>query len=313
MVDVAVAIPTTRRPEPLAHLLADLCHQVDQKFSVFVLNDGGDPGTRQAWQTAAEKTAYIGEDWHYLENTGVRGLPAARNLLLEAIATQPYTHASQYVVFLDDDVRVDSHFIEQVRKYAGQYDGFCFRLVQQGPATTFDFSRQPWLHRWLTPLVGRAIPALGVFFGGFYIDRRLNRDVDHLNGGCLIYNFTKNSAERFDENLNEGTAVGEDTCFSYGLKRAGNRLAYINTYSYIHRPHPHYGCRTVGGNDSYFWYWKHKLYITDTYHRRWRTAAVFFSGLESLVLSLALRSNLWRQYLRAMHAYARDFGHSRPA
>jgi len=298
--DVIVAVPTRNRAATLANLLDDLAVQTDRSFYLVILNDGSDIATR----SEVRRPRHGLPPTQYLESPVPLGLPRARNTILNNLNSRRLPRRPVYLVWLDDDIRLDRKFIAMVRRYAAVCDGFCFRLQQEGPATTIDFTRWPSLHVFFQPLLGRFVPSLGLLFGGFYLRHRHPRRVTHLNGGCLIYNLTRAHQHRFDERLNEGSAVGEDTCFSYGLHRAGFKLWHIGTYSYIHRPPASGGCRVPPGAEAFYWYWKHKLYIIHRYHGRACTAsALVCSGIESLLLSIALGTNLLPSFWRATRSY----------
>ncbi len=306
MSQIIICIPTYNRPIQIRSLLDNLNDQTDTDFSTVILNDGANPETTTVLETF--KSAF---QLHHFESEKPSGLPRARNKILDFIKEHRLSGDATFVAFLDDDLVIDDKFISNIRNNTGKYDGFCFRIIQRGASTTYDITGSKFLQTVLTPLIGRILPWIGMFFGGFYIKQKEARMVDHMNGGCLIYNFSKNPDERFDLNLNEGNFVAEDTCFSYGLKKKGNRLAFIGSYSYIHNPPNTGGCKIEDRKESFYWYWKHKLYIFVKYHGKLGfVTCAGASFVESLALSVLFRTNLVGKYVRAVKTHAKALNHN---
>ncbi|MDD3607704.1 MAG: hypothetical protein PHQ20_02815, partial [Candidatus Moranbacteria bacterium] len=203
--------------------------------------------------------------------------------------------------FLDDDLRVEDNFVAQMRKYAKEFDGFTFHMIQKGPVNTFSFAEKHFLKRISSPLIGKVLPFMGLVFGGFYIKSKKIRKIDHMMGCCIIYDFSKNREKRFDMNLNEGNYSGEDTEFSYGLKKSGNELYFVGSHTFVHDAADFGGCRSKDRSMAFFWYWKHKLYIIRKYHSK---SILFFARFscffESLLLSVFLKKNLIGKYFKAL-------------
>jgi glycosyltransferase involved in cell wall biosynthesis len=302
---LVICIPTYNRPDQIGSIFQMLENQKDRDFSLVILNDGNNTKTKKILES--KKSI---ENFHYLESEKPSGLPLARNKMLDFIKSNKIYDENTYLAFLDDDLIIQNDFTEKINFYSQKYDGFCFRIIQNGKATTFDFSKNLLLQKILSPAIGRIFPFLGMYFGGFYIKTDDIKNADHLNGGCLIYNFSKNKDERFDLDLNEGNFVAEDTCFSYGLKLKNNDLRFIGNYSYIHKPPEIGGCKTSDNKENFFWYWKHKLYIFKKYHPRTIIFPIFFSFIESLILSLLFKKNLLKSYKKALQSYDKDFSNN---
>lgn len=306
MTKIIICIPTYNRTEQISHLFDDLSKQENQDFSVIILNDGANIETNKVLRNKNPNFKF-----HFFESPKPSGLPCARNKILDFIEKNKLHNDKTFVAFLDDDLIIKKDFISQIKKYSGEFDGFCFRIIQRGSATTFDFTKNEILQKIFLPLIGTVSPFFGFFFGGYYIKTNELIRIDHLNGGCLIYNFSKNKNERFDLNLNEGNFVAEDTCFSYGLKLKGNDLRFIGNYSYIHNPPDTGGCRIEDKKESFYWYWKHKLYIFNKYHGLpIMLPAIFFSFLESIVLSVIFKTNLIEKYFKATKTYAKHISNN---
>lgn len=294
-----ICICSYNRPDFLIPLFDNLKNQNNTDFTVILLNDGKNSKTKDIFQTANFPFSY-----HYLETEKPSGLPRARNIILDYIKNNRVDKDTTYIAFLDDDLIIKNDFVEMIKKYSSKYDGFCFRMDQRGISTTFDLTKSPLLQKIFSPIIGKFIPFLGIIFGGFYIKTKKIKKVDHLVGCCLIYNFSKNNDQKFDPNLNEGNYVAEDTCFSYGLKKAGNDLRYIGNYSFIHNSPNSGGCKIDNKKDRFFWYWKHKLYLVNKFHGK----VVFFSAalssfLESIALSMLFKTNLVREYWKAKNNF----------
>ena len=296
MNNLIVCIPSYNRATLLSSLFENLRSQRDHNFVLIILNDGGNNETKNALQNQSPQFEY-----HYIETERPSGLPLARNIIFDYIEDKKINTEKTYLAFLDDDLEIKEDFIEKIKEYSTKFDAFCFRMEQKGIAPTFDFTKSELLQKMFSPMIGKIFPFLGIIFGGFYIKTKKIKKVDHLVGCCLIYNFSKNKKQRFDLNLNEGNYIGEDTCFSYGLKKSGNDLRFIGTYSFIHNSPSHGGCKINDKRKSFFWYWKHKLYIFKIYNSKTElVSAKFFCLLESIFLSLIFRYNLVREYLNSI-------------
>lgn len=297
MRSLVLAIPTYNRPDRIGKLFDCLKSQNDLDFSVVILNDGANQDTKKIFATQ-NSTIQL----HYIESQNPSGLPLARNKILDYIEENDTINDdnARYVAFLDDDLIVERDFIEQIKKYSEKLDVFCFNMIQTGPSTTFSLTGSPLLQKLFSPIIGTIIPFLGIVFGGFYIKTHTIRQVDHIIGCCIIYNFSKNKKARFDPNLNEGNFVAEDTCFTHGLKKSGNKLYYVGTYTFIHDSAPTGGSRIENKTKSFFWYWKHKLYIIKKYYGTYVfVSAVCFSFIESILLSLIFKKNLTKEFFLA--------------
>ena len=296
MNDLIVCIPSYNRANLLFSLFENLRYQKDQNFILVILNDGGNSDTRSILKNQSSEFEY-----YYLETEKPSGLPMARNIILDYIKDKKLDGKKTFVAFLDDDLEIKSNFIEKIKKYSCKYDAFCFHMEQKGTAPTFDFTKNKLLQKLFSPMIGKILPFLGVIFGGFYIKTKKIRKIDHLVGCCLIYNFSKNQKQRFDLNLNEGNYIGEDTCFSYELKKNGNDLRFIGNYGFIHNSPSHGGCKINNKRKSFFWYWKHKIYIFKINGSRIELiSAKFFCFLESVLLSFVFRQNLVKEYLNSI-------------
>lgn len=142
---VSVILPTHRRPDSLARVLAALDLQTlhADSYEVIVVCDGTDDPALE-WLSSGQDHAF-----------GLRvlsqhqsGPAAARNLGLSAAA-------GEYVVFVDDDVVPPPEFLER-HLAAHQSDD---RLAVIGPLMNSDDSREPWI-RWESETLRRQYAAI---------------------------------------------------------------------------------------------------------------------------------------------------------
>ena len=205
-----------------------------------------------------------------------------------------------FVCFLDDDCEVNTFFVQEVARAAQRFDAFTFRIEtigQSGIVNTRNNRALSWL---LRPLRGRVWLSLGIIRGGYYEWTPRPVRVDQLPGGCLIYRFDKYPRLRFDEALNDGNAILEDTEFSCALRAAGARLWYIGSYGIVHRPGSVGGVRVAVSEEKYECYWRHKCFLVRKWRGRWALFTAFpFSFLESVALSLLQRRWLAGVCMRA--------------
>lgn len=297
---IIICIPTYNRTEQINSLLSDLEKQDDSDFSLVILNDGANTETKDVLENRNPKF-----DFHFFESKNPSGLPGARNKILDYIEKNNFADEKTFIAFLDDDLIIKDDFIMKIKKCSNLFAGFTFHMIQKGSANIFNFSDNNFLKFIFRPLIGKIFPIFGLIFGGFYINSKKIRTIDHIMGCCMIYNFSKNRRKRFDENLNEGNYSGEDTEFSYGLKKSGTDLFFVGNYTFVHNTADSGGCRSKDRSTSYYWYWKHKLYIIKKYHGRFILAsATSVCLLESIFLSIIFKTNLVNVYLKASKEYA---------
>jgi glycosyltransferase involved in cell wall biosynthesis len=299
MTNLIIAIPSYNRPFEIDRLVSCLKKQTNKDFSVVILNDG----SNEKYDAILKKDLFD-FDFHYIKTPNPSGLPLARNKILNYLEKKCSFDQETFLAFLDDDLVIKEDFISQTKKYAKKFDGFSFNTIQTSASTLFDFTRKKNIQGVLTPLIGKFIPFFGVYFSGFYIKTKKIKRVDFLPGYCMVYNLSKNRSKRFDLNLNEGNFTGEDTCFSLNLKKNGNKLYYISSYTIKHDPANTGGCRISEHKKKFFWYWKHKLYIIKSNcNILFFLSSSFFCFFESIILSIIFKKNLTGEYLKALKTF----------
>ncbi|MEK7532441.1 MAG: glycosyltransferase [Patescibacteria group bacterium] len=291
-----IAIPSYKRPGALGTLLSQLDAQTgNDLFEVYILNDGNDPASAALLAGLNPSRFRL-----HIRATGVpSGLPRARNFILDWIAEER-TVAPTLVCFLDDDCEVNTFFVHETL-YAGErYEAFAFRIETIGQSGIVNTRRNGVLSWLLKPLFGRALLWCGVIRGGYFEAFDQPRRVDHLPGGCLIYRFDRYPRLRFDELLNDGNAILEDTDFSQALRVAGARLLYLGYYGILHRPGTTGGVRVRVPREKYYYYWKHTWYLVGKWSSRAAYLLAFPVGFaECVLLSLMTRTWLGGALLRS--------------
>lgn len=291
-----IAIPSYNRPDALKTLLAQLDAQTDAPtFDVYVLNDGNHPESARLLETFSPRRYRL----KARATDAPSGLPRARNRMLDWVA-EDWNREPLLVCFLDDDCEVNTFFVQEVMRAARRFGAFTFRIEtigQSGIVNTRGNRILSWL---LRPFRGRVLLPLGIIRGGYYEWTPRPVRVDHLPGGCLIYRFDRYPRLRFDEALNDGNAILEDTDFSCALRTEGARLRYIGSFGIVHRPGSAGGVRVRVPREKYYYYWKHKWILVGKWAGRWAYPFAFCVGVgECVLLSLLSRQSLVGVFLRS--------------
>jgi len=286
---IIIAIPTFNRPKELERLLKALAKQENcSKFLITIFNDGANPDTRLV------VNRFKSLNINYLESSKNVGPVEGRNRILNSIKISE-KNENIYVAFLDDDVVVKEDFVFQIERYSKVYEGFCFRQEEKGNSSIADLKNNTVLKHIFNKFIGSYSPWVGLPFGGFYIDTGKIHKIKHMNGGCLIYNFTKYQNTRFDKHFSLGSCVLEDADFGLSLYKNGANLRYISLYSYQHIPATHGGLRQYKTNTKKFFYYFRNKYLL--FQKNQETpiqllSYLFFFFLELVFLSLSSKKNL---------------------
>ncbi len=295
---LVLAIPSYHRPKELGWVLEDLADQTNVDFRVVVLNDGANPKTKELLNDAVSRQGF---ELFVLETPKPSGLPKARNVILDFVFKNLYSHKKQlYLVFLDDDVRLKKDFVQKIFNLLDQgYEYFCFRIKPKHTPGIVDIFNRRFLQFLFKPLIGRCWLNVGFIFGGFYLPLKGPKQVQHLPG-VFVYPFFKHPKLRFDTYLNPGSAILEDTEFALALKKDDPKAKfyYFGNYSIIHLASPKKGCR-VEVEKRFFYYWRNKFYLAKKYGANLALCKVF-SGLECFLLSLLNKINLFPIYRKCL-------------
>ncbi len=203
MADLEIAIVTMNRPDVLRETLNHLKNR-DIVNQVFIV-DGSDSDETK------ELCSEYSVEYYRQESSG---MTSARNEALEHCD-------SEYIVFIDDDVRVSETWLESIEdafKDEGVV-GVTGKLENDG--TDLDgFAKK--VRDFL--FGGRdsfgEIKDNSVINGDFFYDER--KEVDHMPGCNMAYHVpTLKEAGGFDENIDVGNSYREDTIASYRVSQRG--------------------------------------------------------------------------------------------
>ena len=235
-------IPTYRRARQLDELLSDLEGQdfegLRREVEVIVVTEEPDEEMRRVIDEHVRrgilKIVLVSSERRL-------GLPGARNVGVKRAR-------GRFLVFMDDDLRVGKDFLKTCRRFAG-LGNFCFRVEGAGGKVVERL------------LPGKVILPLGLILGGFGFELGGIVEVSHLPGACFVVRRECLEVVKFDERLGEGNAYLEDCDFSFRLRRTGERLYYVSTYSVRHLPPEAGGCREPDYRRWLKYYWSHKAYF----------------------------------------------------
>lgn len=201
-IQIAVAIPTFRRPDRLAQLLAVLparFSELEGEVVASVIIADNDPAASARAVAAASpvETTYVIEE--------VPGIAAVRNRLLAAAA-----HVDLIAFIDDDEIPLEGWLNALVRTWR-EHDRPA--AVMGRVISVFETSVDPWLDH--TGVFRRRERPTGSEWGVAAAGNLL-LDVDQIRA----------LGTRFDQTL--GLAAGEDTLFSKQLVAAGGRIVWCN-------------------------------------------------------------------------------------
>lgn len=254
-------------------------------FEVVIFNDGKDRVTEQLCKI---KRSY---PIKYLFSEKRVNSSASRNFCLKEIG-------GEWVIFLDDDVRIKKDFLKEVDKASKRYKAFSFRLELPNKKTRPGFINTSLeLFR-----PGAICPFLGHFVGGF--DRKFKRAmvVDHLPGANMVFQKKLLDGIFFDEKIGEGTGYLDDADFSYTVKTK-NRVSLwcVSSYSIIHLQTPAGGNRQLDRVEWFYYYQNHKFhFFRKHFSLVYKPFIIFFNFIETSLRSFAYRKNLIPIFFKAL-------------
>lgn len=198
-----IAVVTRNRPRALEPTLESLEHQGVLNQTIVVDGSENDNSKKICEEFGVE---------HYFQDSS--GMTAARNEALGYID-------SEYVVFIDDDVRISDSWYEAITDAFEEENvvGVAGRLEDE----ELDFGRTSVFIRNLI-FGGKdsfgEILSSGVVNGDFFYDER--KEVDHMPG-CNMAFCVKPLKHQggFDEEFDVGSSYGEDTAASLRAAREG--------------------------------------------------------------------------------------------
>ncbi|WP_406247030.1 glycosyltransferase family 2 protein [Microbacterium sp. M] len=201
MLDVAIGIPTFRRPDKLATLLAELPARIaevglDRPVRILVVDNDPSGSARAVAQAAGPGVEYA------IEPTP--GIAAVRNRLMDE------AEGSRLLAFIDDDERPLDHWLSSL---VGTWVTHGSAAVMGRVISVFPDEVDPWLL------------GTGVFRRR---ERPTGLEIPVAAAGNLLLDLDqiRSLGIRFDTSL--GLAGGEDTLFSRMLVAAGGRIVWCN-------------------------------------------------------------------------------------
>lgn len=283
----SIIIPSYKRANTLKLLLEDLKNQKNidlKKIEVVVVNEEDSPEYRSILEYFSRFLEIKLVDKISKKIQHPIGSSIARNIGMD------YARG-EFLIFLDDDVRVDKHFISKCMELSKIYDAFSFRIAQPDDP-------RPWIVKAIQRrFVGKIYITLGIIFGGFELEKysKARIEVDHFPGTAFVVRRTIVENIKFDEYLGIGNGYLEDSDFTYSIRKSGNTLTFITDYSIQHKRAPEGGNRMVSPsewvNEKWlYFYWNHKAYFIKK-HGDFLSlvVATLFNFLESIFISTITR------------------------
>jgi GT2 family glycosyltransferase len=293
---LSVVVPTKDRPVELSQVVDDLLEQTLPPTEIVVVDQSN--STEPRCLVAAVLRRHLdgggrNVQWVYRHDPSLSGLTAARNLGIES-------SRGDIILFLDDDVRLDPRFVEEIATTYGRWPELG---GVAGVVTNYD-----------PPPVGQRV--FGRIFrrGPFHDPRqtlyhhadRLRTaepiPIDRLGGGLMSFRREVFQSLRFDTTLT-GYCLGEDVDFSFAVSRQ-YRLA-INPRARLQH------LRSPGTRPASSWATQEMRALRFLYRKHWATGignrlcyvwlqVGFFLGALAVTVARSSRTPLiaWREGLR---------------
>jgi glycosyltransferase involved in cell wall biosynthesis len=280
--EFSLIIPTRFRATSINKVFEDLQAQ-DASFEVVLFNDGACPDT----QTLCQKE--WGFPLTYLESKDHTNSCMSRNACIDK-------SRGDWLVFLDDDVRIAPKFLLQVKETCKRHAIYsCCVKTPNNPPSTSIF--RTWLESSFT---GRIYPCLGYFVGGFARKLKKEMNCQHLPGAMMVFKRSLVGPVRFDEWIGEGTGYLDDADFSHSvMKQSRVSGRFVPSFELDHLQAPSGGNRNNDPKRWFYYYQAHKIYYFKK-HFGWKYLPALAIGvIETLLRSLKTRTNLLPTYLRA--------------
>lgn len=272
---VTVIVPTLNRGGFLADCLRDLIAQDYRPLEILVVDQS------EAIPEPVRELVAAHPNLISYHTVLFRGLPPARNY--------GWQHARyDALVYVDDDVRcpptlVREHLRALLLPNVGAVAG---RIVEQGrsPAVNGNIGR---FHYW-TATPERTFHSM------------TEMEVDHV-AGCNFSTWRSVAAQvgGFDEGLNIGAALYEETEYCLRIKEAGCRIVYNGQAHLEHLVAPSGGCR-VEDVERYMWALAHNRTVLIRRYLRWFQKPTAYAELLRLGLAYAVRYRQERALISAI-------------
>jgi glycosyltransferase involved in cell wall biosynthesis len=203
-----------------------------------------------------------------------------------------------YLIFLDDDIRLKNNFILKCKRLTKLYDAFCFRI-------DLPVDSRPDIVKKIHRLLPGRILVKGCFItGGF--DLRHSKpliEVDHFPGVFIIRRDMVENLS-FDEKLGRGNGYLDDTEFSYSSKKENKiKLYFVTDYSVNHLRYPTGGNRVHNvtewvSEEWLYYYWNHRAYFAKKHGFFFVPLASLIGLIEAIFISTILKKNHLLTFLK---------------
>ncbi len=281
--EFSLIIPTRNRPKEIADVFADLDKQ-NATFEVILFNDGENEEVKKI----AEQTWSF--DVVYLSAVDSQNGCYNRNRCLEKAR-------GAWIVFLDDDLRIEPYFLDWVRETGLRYASFTPRIILPPEKT-----KVPGPFKRLSQFfwTGKTIPFAGFFVAGFDQERLKTIAVDHMVGATMIFRSDLVKDVRWDEWIGEGTGYLDDSDFTHKVRmRHGVQHYFVPTYTMMHLQAGSGGYREHDVKRWFYYYQAHKIYFIKQHYVRFTPLVVLVSFIEAVLRSFQKKTNLLPVYAKA--------------
>lgn len=227
---VSVIIPTYNRHDLLGDTLKDIIGQDYPNFDIIIVEQSA---------TCSSETLSLAKSYSQkikLFHVNFKGLPTARNFGMQM-------SESEYIIFIDDDIRCDSHFLTShmstfvTSGAAIQGGGVEEKFNAQHEVKLNDIGR---FNKWT------ATPITGFQF-------EVQKQVDHVKG--CNFGIRKSAIEKikgFDESLNPASALYEELDLCLRGKKNNLKVYFNGKARLTHLAAASGGCR-IPDIKRYLW------------------------------------------------------------
>lgn len=230
--DIVAVVPTINRPDELGKCIECIWRQTRKPDAVIIVDQSDIPEVKSTVDSLESKFRNSSVRYFYIHDRTISGLTAARQRAVDELRANFY-------VFVDDDVFVDSSFIENLVATLNEYPNY-------GGVSGIDTSNVS--RGWLANVPYRlfrigpyAEPRRHITIDRISFGSRVH-EVNVIHGGMTAYRGEVFGSFSFDENL-IGYCLGEDIDFSYRVSSKW-RVGIVpsakakHTYSEINRYSP---------------------------------------------------------------------------
>lgn len=248
---VCAIIPTKNRPEDLELTLHTLLTQSVVPQELIIVDQSADDESRRRVYRLLDRNPDAGIKLKYIRDSQISGAAAARNRAMSVAAADIW-------LFLDDDVCLESNFIEEL---LSAYRSYPDAIGVSGIVT--NYPRPPIVFDLWSRIFVR---------GPFHDDRqpvywnaeklRMSEPVrvSRMGGGLMSFRSDAIRVSRFDENLS-GVSDGEDVDFCARLPE-GSLLIIVPSARLVHKLSP-------AGRSRQHWSNRHARSNHFLYRKNW--------------------------------------------